>query len=76
MHCSIVNEKELPIHYSTIADVFHDVFCDVYLRSFKVLHFLWDHVVIETPIKHTSFSTWFDSSRRQICCVKTSTKNG
>ena len=22
-------------------------------------------------LKHTSFSTWFDSSRTQICCVKT-----
>ena len=31
-------------------------------------------------LKHTSFSTWFDNSRIQICCVKTiivtSTKNG
>ena len=31
-------------------------------------------------LKHTSFSTWFDSSRIQICCVKTiivtCTKNG
>ena len=31
-------------------------------------------------LKQTSFSTWFDSSRKQICCVKTiivtSTKNG
>ena len=36
--------KELPVHYSTIADVFRDVFCDVYLRSFKVLHFRVGHV--------------------------------
>ena len=31
-------------------------------------------------LKHTSFSTWFVSSRIQICCIKaiivTSTKNG
>ena len=47
-HCFILNEKELPIHCSTIADVFRDVFCDVYLRSFKVLHFRKGHVVIET----------------------------
>ena len=49
MHCFTLNEKELPVHYSTIA-----VFCDVYLRSFtgKVLHyFRRGHVVIEAPIK-------------------------
>ena len=50
MRCFILNEKELPIYYSTIADVFRDLFCDVYLRSFKVLHFRSSHVVIETPI--------------------------
>ena len=50
-HGFILNGKELPIHYSTIADVFRDVFCDVYLRSFKVLHFRRGHVVIEVPIK-------------------------
>ena len=25
-HCFILNGKELPIHYSTIADAFYDVF--------------------------------------------------
>ena len=35
-HCFILNGKELSIHYSTTADVFLEVFCDVYLRSFKV----------------------------------------
>ena len=49
-HCFILNGKELPIHYSTIADVFRDVFTDVYLRSFKVLHFRRGYVVKETPI--------------------------
>ena len=44
MHCFILNGKELPIHYSTIADIFRDVFRDVYLRSFKVLHFRSSHV--------------------------------
>ena len=44
-HCFILNGKELPSHYSTIGDVFRDVFCDVYLRSFKVLHFRRGHVV-------------------------------
>ena len=46
-HCFILNRKEVPIHYSTIADVFHDVFCDIYLRSSKILHFRRGHVVIE-----------------------------
>ena len=36
-HCFILNGKELPIHYSTISDVFRDVFvmfiCD-HLRSY------------------------------------------
>ena len=49
-HCFILNGKELPIHYSTIADVFRDVFCDVYLQPFKVLYFRSGHVVIEAPI--------------------------
>ena len=49
-HYFILNGKELPIHYSTIADVFRDVFCDFYLRSFMVLHFRGGHVVIEAPI--------------------------
>ena len=38
-HCFIPNGKEFPVHYSTIADVFRDVFRHVYLWSFKVLHF-------------------------------------
>ena len=49
-HRFILNGKELAIHYSTIADVFRDVFCDVYLQSFKVLHFHGGHVVMEAPI--------------------------
>ena len=36
------------------SDVFRDVFCDVYLRSFKVLHFRRGHVVMEAPIKSGS----------------------
>ena len=46
-HCFILNGKELSIHYSTI----YDVFCDVYLQSFKVSHFHRGHVVIKTPIR-------------------------
>ena len=34
-HCFILNGKELHAHYSTIADVFRDAFCDVYLWSFN-----------------------------------------
>ena len=50
-HCFILNGKELPIHYSTIANVFHGIFCDINLRSFKISHFCRGYVVIEVPIK-------------------------
>ena len=48
--CYILIGKGLPIHYSTIADLFRDVFCDGYLRSFTVLHFRTGHIVVETPV--------------------------
>ena len=49
-HCFIVNGMEFPIHYSKMADIFRDVFCDVYLRSSEVLKFRRGHAVIEAPI--------------------------
>ena len=39
-HCFILNGRELPIHYSTIADLFCEIFRDVYLQSFKVFKVL------------------------------------
>ena len=50
MHCFILNGKELPIYYSTMADIFRDVFHDIYLWSFEASHFHMGHVVIEVPI--------------------------
>ena len=50
MLCFIFNGKELPFHKLTITNLFHDVFCDVYLRSLNVLHFLKGQVSIKTPI--------------------------
>ena len=49
MHYFILNGKELPINYSTTADVLRDVFV---MFIFKILRFRRDHVVIETPIKY------------------------
>ena len=58
-HCFILNGKELPIHYSTTADIFRDVFCDVYLRAFYIfLHFRRGHIVIETPIGMSERQQW------------------
>ena len=43
-------ERNYLFIYSTTPNVFRDVFYDVYLRSFKVLHFRRGDVVIEAPI--------------------------
>ena len=54
MYCFILNGKDLPIHYLTIADMFRDLSCDVYLRSFVVFHFYGSREVIETPMTKSS----------------------
>ena len=49
-HCFILNGKELPIHYQTIADVFRDVFVMLICRLLRSYIFCKGHVVIEAPI--------------------------
>ena len=55
-HCLILNGKELPIHWLTIADVFCDVFVMFIWRSLNALHFRRGHVVIETSIKKKKYA--------------------
>ena len=54
MYCFILNGKDLPIHYLTIADMFRDLSCDVYLWSFVVFRFYGSREVIETPMTKSS----------------------
>ena len=65
----------------SIASIGNSVFGEIDKVKYKhIFYILWKYKFYSKSLKHTSFSTWFVSSRIQICCVKiiivTSGKNG